>query len=99
VRIAILEDDVALASLVEMTLAEAGHTCDVYGDGQLMTRALHRTTYDLLILDWNVPGLSGLEVIAWIKANLDLAPPRSCSPAVRPRKTSWPAFRAGPTTM
>jgi DNA-binding response OmpR family regulator len=75
VRIAILEDDVALASLVEMTLAEAGHTCDVYGDGQLMTRALHRTTYDLLILDWNVPGLSGLEVIAWIKANLDLAPP------------------------
>jgi hypothetical protein len=75
VRIAILEDDVALAGLVEMTLAEGGHTCEVYGDGQLLTRALHRTTYDLLILDWNVPGLSGLGVIEWTRANLEVAPP------------------------
>lgn len=74
-RIAILEDDVALAGLVEMTLAEAGHTCEVYGDGQLLTRGLHRSTCDLLILDWNVPGLSGIEVIEWARSNLDVPPP------------------------
>lgn len=74
-RIAILEDDVALAGLVEMTLAEAGHTCEVFVDGQLLIRALHRGTYDILILDWNVPGLSGLEIIEWARANLDLPPP------------------------
>ncbi|MEE4452816.1 response regulator transcription factor [Novosphingobium resinovorum] len=74
-RIAILEDDVALAGLVEMTLAEAGHSCEVFGDGQLLVRGLHRATYDVLILDWNVPGLSGLEVLAWTRANLDVSPP------------------------
>ena len=74
-RIAILEDDVALASLVEMALADAGHACEVFGDGQLLTRALHRQTYDVLILDWNVPGISGLEVLDWTRNNLDLPPP------------------------
>lgn len=75
VRIAILEDDVALAGLVEKTLAEAGHSCEVLGDGQTLVRALHRATYDVLILDWNVPGLSGLEVISWVRDNLEVVPP------------------------
>ena len=74
-RIAILEDDVALAGLVEMTLAEAGHSCEVFGDGQVLTRALHRTTYDLLILDWNVPGMTGLAIIEWTRGNLEVPPP------------------------
>ncbi|EIZ79183.1 winged helix family two component transcriptional regulator [Novosphingobium sp. Rr 2-17] len=74
-RIAILEDDVALAGLVETTLAEAGHVCEVFGDGQLLIRALHRHTYDVLILDWNVPGVSGLETLKWMRANLDVPPP------------------------
>ena len=74
-RIAILEDDVALAGLVEMTLAEAGHTCEVFGDGQVLTRALHRATYDLLILDWNVPGMTGLGIIEWTRGNLEVPPP------------------------
>jgi DNA-binding response OmpR family regulator len=75
VRIAILEDDLALAGLVEMTLTEAGHFCEVFGEGHLLTRALHRETYDVLILDWNVPGISGIGILEWVKANLDLAPP------------------------
>lgn len=74
-RIAILEDDVALAGLVEITLAEAGHSCELFGDGQILIRALHRSTYDVLILDWNVPGLSGLDVISWMRGNLDVVPP------------------------
>lgn len=65
----------ALAGLVEMTLTEAGHSCEVFGDGQVLVRALHRSTYDVLILDWNVPGLSGLEVISWVRDNLEIAPP------------------------
>jgi DNA-binding response OmpR family regulator len=75
VRIAILEDDVALAGLVEMALVDAGNACEVFGDGQMLVRALHRATYDVLILDWNVPGLSGLDVISWMRANLDVVPP------------------------
>lgn len=74
-RIGILEDDEALAGLVEKLLGESGHACAVYADGPAMVRALHRETFDLLVLDWNVPGLSGLEIIEWARANLDVAPP------------------------
>jgi len=74
-RVAILEDDLALASYVEKSLSEAGHRCDLYSDGQLLVRALRRETFDLLILDWNVPGLSGHGVLQWMKANLEKCPP------------------------
>ena len=75
VLIAILEDDLALAGFVEKALTEAGHKCELFADGQRLSRALHRETYDLLILDWNVPGVSGYEILEWMKANLDAPPP------------------------
>jgi DNA-binding response OmpR family regulator len=74
-RIAILEDDLALASFVEKSLREGGHVCELYSDGQQLIRALRRETFDLLILDWNVPGMSGYDILHWMKANGDLGPP------------------------
>lgn len=74
-RIAILEDDLALASFVERALVPRGHHCDLFSDGQALLRALRRDTYDLLILDWNVPGLSGIEALQWMKTSLASAPP------------------------
>lgn len=74
-RIAILEDDAALASYVEKSLSDAGHVPDVFSDGRLLVRALHRETFDLLILDWNVPGMSGHEVLRWMSGNLEKSPP------------------------
>jgi DNA-binding response OmpR family regulator len=74
-RIGILEDDLALAAHVEKSLAAADHACDHFIDGQLLLRALRRDTFDILILDWNVPGLSGREVIQWMKENLVNPPP------------------------
>lgn len=74
-RIAILEDDLALAHYVEKLLQDAGHSCDLFAEGQYLIRALRRETFDVFILDWNVPGISGHEVLQWMKDNLDNAPP------------------------
>jgi DNA-binding response OmpR family regulator len=74
-RIGILEDDLALAAHVEKSLSAADHACEHFVDGHSLLRALRRNTFDMLILDWNVPGLSGREVIQWMKDNLDNAPP------------------------
>jgi DNA-binding response OmpR family regulator len=74
-RIAILEDDLSLANYIEKSLNDGGHSCDLFIDGKQLLRALRRETFDILILDWNVPGLSGHEVLLWMKENLDSSPP------------------------
>lgn len=74
-RIAILEDDLALASYVEKALSDAGHGCDLFADGRKLVQALRRETYDILILDWNVPEMSGLAVLQWARENMDSPPP------------------------
>jgi DNA-binding response OmpR family regulator len=74
-RIAILEDDLPLADYVKKSLNDAGHSCELFVDGKFLLRALRRETFDILILDWNLPGLSGHEVLLWMKENLDSSPP------------------------
>ena len=74
-RVAILEDDLAQAGYVEKSLTDAGHSCDHFSDGQNLIRALRRETFDLVVLDWNVPGSSGHDVLQWMKVNLDAPPP------------------------
>lgn len=74
-RIGLLEDDLALAGHVKKSLSAADHVCEHFVDGQDLLRALRRDTFDMLILDWNVPGLSGLDIIEWMKENLENSPP------------------------
>lgn len=74
-KVAILEDEAEQAALVDGLLAEAGHLCTVLTSGDALLGALRRDTYDLLLLDWNVPGASGLEVAAWARRHLQPAPP------------------------
>ena len=61
-RIALLEDDSALAELMVTWLEDADHSCDHYATCATFLRALHRETFDLLIVDWELPDGSGLEV-------------------------------------
>ncbi len=38
--------------------------------GRALVQQLHRQTFDLLILDWLVPDLSGEEVLRWVRSTL-----------------------------
>ncbi|RQS19447.1 response regulator transcription factor [Burkholderia sp. Bp8998] len=67
-RIAILDDDVMQAESVSRTLSVAGHTCYVFTRSKVLTRRLLRETFDLLVLDWNVPEMSGEDVLKWVRA-------------------------------
>lgn len=74
-RVAVMEDDPLLAELLRATLAEAGHDCHGVATGPAMLVRLRQESFDLLLLDWNVPGMSGLEVLKWAQAQLDPCPP------------------------
>ncbi|WP_218079236.1 two-component system response regulator RppA [Anthocerotibacter panamensis] len=73
-RLLLVEDEENLAHAIKGILTTAGHVVDVVyrGDeGWLLTQQVR---YDLLILDWMVPGLSGVEVCRRLRAEGQMAP-------------------------
>lgn len=70
-RVALLEDDVDHALLVSQWLTNAGHRCEHYTKSHEFIRNIKNESYDLLILDWLLPEMSGLEVLKWIRENID----------------------------
>ncbi|HEX6160466.1 MAG TPA: response regulator, partial [Thermoanaerobaculia bacterium] len=62
VLILLVEDDVVSSALIEETLAEANFDVVAVKDGADALLELGRRQFDLLILDINVPTLSGLKV-------------------------------------
>lgn len=70
-RIAVLEDDGALAEHVSSTLEGAGHGVQCFGDGKALLARLKRETFDMLVLDWNVPDVAGIDVLRWARQHLD----------------------------
>lgn len=74
-RIAILEDEPDLADHVAAVLKAGGHDCQLFPLGKALIAALKRDTFDLLVLDWNLPDITGIEVLVWAKDNLDRTPP------------------------
>jgi DNA-binding response OmpR family regulator len=75
VRIAILEDDPDQLSLLQRWLTQDGHDVHGYLTGrEAMTRAA-RESYDLYLLDWEVPDVSGAEVLQWLRTNVSRTVP------------------------
>lgn len=67
-RILLVEDDPDLRSLCRRVLQRAGHEVADFEDGEVALDALAESTYDLALLDWHLPGLSGqalMEAIGW----------------------------------
>jgi DNA-binding response OmpR family regulator len=74
-RIAIVDDDEGSIEFVSQVLRQNGHICVTFHRSRDVPTALQRDTYDLLILDWNMPDLSGMDIVAWARTNLPKSPP------------------------
>ncbi|MFC4622355.1 response regulator transcription factor [Comamonas nitrativorans] len=69
-RIAILEDDPQQLQMMEQVVLGMGHTCQGYPTGAQLVKELRRESFDLLVLDWELPDTSGPEVAAWTRQEL-----------------------------
>jgi DNA-binding response OmpR family regulator len=67
----IVDDDLALADVVSFTLRRAGYEVILAHDGQAALDRWQQDQPDFLILDLNLPKLSGLEVCKHIRAEMD----------------------------
>jgi DNA-binding response OmpR family regulator len=74
VRILVAEDDEALRSVLERGLKEDGYVVDTVGDGEAALRHLRTYDYDVAVVDWRMPALSGLQVVAEARSRGDRTP-------------------------
>jgi DNA-binding response OmpR family regulator len=64
----VADDDADLRELIAFTLAQAGHLVVRAADGPAALRGFAAESPDLVVLDINMPGLSGFEVCEQIRA-------------------------------
>ena len=66
-RILCVDDDADLRGIVKDQLVAAGYLMDQAEDGQSAIQMLERGNYNLMLLDINMPGKSGIDVLKFIK--------------------------------
>jgi len=73
-KILLLEDEQMLSEAINEYLLSAGHRVTSFFDGCDALEALKKETFDLLILDINVPGIDGLDLLEQLHT-LKIRPP------------------------
>ena len=63
-KILLVEDDSALAEVTKFGLESQGHMVQVAVDGRVALDNLAINKYDVIILDWMMPGMTGIEVLS-----------------------------------
>lgn len=73
-RITLVEDNAALRKGIAYRLEDDGHSVDTLKNGADASAFLAREASDLVILDINLPGRSGMEVLGALRARGDPRP-------------------------
>jgi len=60
-HILVVEDDAAIAEVVGYNLTAEGYRVDVAATGEEAEMQVEEDRFDLIVLDWMLPGLSGIE--------------------------------------
>ena len=61
-RVLVVEDEAAIAELISLNLRHAGFEVTVAADADVAQREVDRVLPDLVLLDWMLPGASGLSL-------------------------------------
>jgi len=61
-RILVIEDDQSMAALLQKGLQEENHVISVAHDGRTGLELAANYQFDVIVLDWMLPGMDGLEV-------------------------------------
>ena len=70
-RILIVEDEVSQLAVLEYNLTSAGYEAVKATDGQEALQLIDEQMPDLILLDWMLPGISGIEICRQLKVRKD----------------------------
>ncbi len=71
-RILVVDDDDDISTLVAYRLQSSGHEVLIARDGAAGLAATRLERPDLVVLDWMMPGMTGVEVCAAVKSDPQL---------------------------
>ncbi|ELR96646.1 response regulator transcription factor [Gloeocapsa sp. PCC 73106] len=74
ISILVVEDEVKLAQFIELELKYEGYSITVVHDGLAGLTTARETKPDLVLLDWMLPGISGLEICRRLRLTGDRVP-------------------------
>lgn len=67
-RVLVADDDATSRLIVQMTLRHLGHECTTVTDGQQAWESILADQPDVVISDWMMPGLTGLQLCRKVRA-------------------------------
>lgn len=67
IRILIVEDEPAICEMLTFALSDSGYSCEVAGDVRRARALVADSNPDLVVLDWMLPGQSGIEFARELK--------------------------------
>ena len=66
-KILLLEDDIILQEIIEEFLVEQDYSVESFFDGEKALDAIGTGSYDMLLLDVNVPNIDGFEILSYLR--------------------------------
>ncbi len=70
-KVLIVEDEVAIVTLLRYNLEKEGYNVVSTGDGEEAVTLVKEHLPDIIILDWMLPGLTGIEICKQVRWNQD----------------------------
>ena len=94
-KILFAEDDDLMRNSLAFYLTNNGYTITAVGNGMLVKEELAANKFDLIITDLNMPFLGGMEVINFVRNELQLETPIIVLTAFGVEKAELEAFEIG----
>ncbi len=66
-RVLIADDDAGIRKVVRDAMERAGHEVETASDGEEALDRFENGAFDLIVTDWNMPGLDGFEVVRRVR--------------------------------
>ena len=73
-KVLIIDDDSVLCDSLAGWLQLEGHTVETAGEGEDALQMLSNYQYDVIVLDWGLPTISGLDVLKRYRRNGGITP-------------------------